>query len=203
MWSGEIEFSHRFSTTWSGTIAGFGNYYTDFVTLTSLPDMTVQYRTSSEAPVLTVGGEVELRRDWRQGWMFALTYSYQRSQYLEQNGANARREVPNSPEHLASLRGAMPILGRALTLSSRVSFEGPRWDRHDSNADMSPQNQTDPALLWDIVLSGQEQRAGLRYALGVYNVLDWRYSVPTAAFFPASTISQNGRTLLLSVGLNI
>ena len=66
-------------------------------------------------------------------------------------------------DHMRDLR--RHGLGRALTLSSRVSFEGPRWDRHDSNADTSPQNQTDPALLWDIVLSGQEQRAGLRIRL--------------------------------------
>jgi outer membrane receptor protein involved in Fe transport len=204
MWSGEIEFSHRFSSTWVGTLAAFGNYYTDFVSLSPTPDMTVQYRTSSEAPVLTVGGEAELRREWRQGWMFSASYSFQRSQYIESGGMSTRRHVPNSPEHLASLRGAMPILGRALTLGTRLSFEGPRWDRNDIASDPTPQQQTDPALVWDIVLSGQEQRAGLRYALGVYNILDWRYSVPTATgIFPASQIAQNGRTLLLSVGLNI
>jgi outer membrane receptor protein involved in Fe transport len=209
MWSGELEFSHRFSSTWTGTIAGYANYFDNFISSTAVPNPTdpmstvTQFQNSSDAPVLTVGGEVELRREWRQGWMFAASYSFQRSQYLEANGADNLREVPNSPEHLASVRGAMPIVGRLLMISTRFSFEGPRWDRNDANGAMAEeQRRTDPALIWDLVLSGQEQRAGFRYALGLYNALDWRYNVPVSSVIQPRTITQNGRTVLASLGVN-
>jgi outer membrane receptor protein involved in Fe transport len=208
MWSGEIEFTHRFSSTWTGTVAAFANYYDNFIIDGTVAppapatDDISQYQNSSDAPVLTVGGEAELRREWRQGWMLSASYSFQRSLYLEANGVDNLRNVPNSPEHLASLRGAMPILGRQLMLSTRISFEGPRWDRHDKTEDTTAQGRTDPGLLWDVVFSGQEQRAGLRYALGLYNILDWQYSLPVAALFAPRAVPQNGRTLFLSVGLN-
>ncbi len=212
MWSGEVEFSHRFSTTWTATVAGFANYYDNFVVVGSttpqptmdnpMPDPVGQYQNSSDAPVLTVGGEAEVRREWRQGWMLSASYSYQHSAYLEANGANNLRNVPNSPEHLASLRGAMPILGRALMLATRMSFEGPRWDSNEATALPVAQGRTDAAFIWDVVFSGQEQRAGLRYALGLYNALDWRYNVPVASFFAVRSVPQNGRTLLLSLGVN-
>ena len=166
-----------------------------------MPDPVGQYQNSSDAPVLTVGGEAEVRREWRQGWMLGVNYSYQHSQYVGV-GADALRRVPNSPEHLASLRGAMPIIGRALMLSTRFSFESFRYDSNEDGASPDPQGHTDNAFLWDIVFSGQEQRAGLRYALGLYNALDWRYSVPVASYFAVRSVPQNGRTLLLQVGVN-
>lgn len=209
MWSGEVEFSHRFSSTWTGTLAAYGNYYDNFISPTTVPNpmdpmsTVTQYRNSTDAPVLTLGGEVEIRREWRQGWMFAASYSFQQSRYLEANGADNLREVPNAPEHLASLRGAMPVVGRLLMLSTRLSFEGPRWDRNEFNDAMAEaQRRTEPAVLWDIVLSGQEQRAGLRYALGLYNALDWRYDVPVSSLIQPRTIQQNGRTILASLGVN-
>ena len=216
MWSGEVEFSHRFSATWTGTVAGYANYYDNIIadpTIELREGMTTrevnQYRNSGDTPVLTVGGELELRREWRQGWMFAVAYSYQRAQYLEPDNQNLLREVPNTPEHLGSIRGAMPIVGRQLMLSTRLTVEGPRWDRNEQNPPpgamdtFEPQRRTDPAVIWDLVLSGQEQRAGLRYSLGLYNALDWRYSVPAGALSPSvRTITQNGRSLLASVGVN-
>ncbi len=209
-WSGEIEFTHRFNTTLTGTVAAFTNYYDNFIQnvggAVTPPGMPMapavgQYQNVSSA-VLTVGGEAEVRREWRQGWMLSASYSFQRSQYVGA-GAESLRHVPNSPEHLASLRGAMPIIGRALTLSTRMSFESFRYDANESAASTDEQGHTDNAFIWDVVFSGQEQRAGLRYALGLYNALDWRYSVPLASFFAPRTIAQNGRTLMLSLGINL
>jgi outer membrane receptor protein involved in Fe transport len=208
MWSGELEFTHRFSSTWTGTLSGYANYYDNFINVGlvtppgMMPTDVAQYQNSNNAPVLTLGGELEFKREWRQGWMFSASYSFQRSRYLETNGADNLREVPNSPEHLASLRGAMPIVGRQLMLASRFSFEGPRWDSNEAQDPMTVQGRTDPAFVWDVMFSGQEQRWGLRYSLGLYNALDWKYSVPVAAFVPVRSIAQNGRSVMLSLGVN-
>jgi hypothetical protein len=109
--------------------------------------------------------------------------------------------VPNAPEHLASIRGAVPRLSHALLATTRLSLEGPRFDRHDESDDAIAQDTSDPAVIWDFVLSGEEQRWGLRYALGLYNAFDWRYSLPTGNEFRQNRIVQNGRTVLATANV--
>jgi outer membrane cobalamin receptor len=195
--SGEVEFTHTFSNTVSATIAGYYNRVEHLIELvgdgtTTMPN---QYQNSN-TPVQTVGGEFEVRREWRNGWMVAANYAYQHSAY-ENATQNLRREVPNSPNHLGSVKGAAPIVGSFLTAMTRLSFQGPRFDRNDKFTD-PPQLQTSSAVIWDVVLSGQAERYGIRYALGLYNAMDYRYSVPISHEFTQDTMVQPGRTVLLS-----
>jgi hypothetical protein len=53
-------------------------------------------------------------------------------------------------------------------------------------------------LVWDVVLSGQRSDYGLRYALGLYNAMNYRYTVPVSREFRQDSIVQSRRTLLLS-----
>jgi hypothetical protein len=142
--------------------------------------------------------------------MLSASYSAQHSRYL--NGATPSdifgtsanselRQVPNAPEHLASLKGAVPIIAHALIASTRLSIEGPRFDRHDEVSDPVAQGKTSSAIIWDFVFSGQESKWGLNYAIGVYNAFDWRYRVPLSAEFTQQTLVQNGRTLLASASV--
>ena len=97
------------------------------------------------------------------------------------------------------IKGGVPILGRALLLTNRISVEGPRHDRNDrEGVGLPEQRETPPALLWDIVFSGQESRWGLSYAIGVYNAFDARWTVPVSAEFRQTTMPQAGRSLLAS-----
>jgi outer membrane receptor protein involved in Fe transport len=190
-----------------GLILTRGGIEADPTTMT--PAVPLNYVNSS-APVLTLGAELEVRRDWRQGWMLSASYAAQHSRYLPSASASdifaskdnpAFRRVPNAPEHLASIRGAAPILSRALLVSTRISIEGPRFDRHDEFDDPEQQGTTDPAVVWDFVLSGEEPRWGLHYAFGLYNAFDWRYSVPISNEFTQNTIVQNGRTFMASASV--
>jgi outer membrane receptor for ferrienterochelin and colicin len=197
IYSGEVELMHRFSQTVTGTVATYTNVVDDLVVLNEIAPGIVQYQ-NSPATVLIVGGETEVRREWRQGWMLAASYSYQKAQYT---GGGALRDVANSLEHLTSFRGAMPIIGRTLMGMTRVSVEGPRPDRNE-NATDPPQGHADPGVVWDLVLSGEVERMGLHYNLGVYNALDWRYSIIPSGEFRQRQIVQNGRTFLASVTLS-
>jgi len=197
IYSGELEYSHRFSQTVTGTAAGYTNLVNNLVQLNQIEPGIVQY-SNSPANILVLGGEFELRREWRQGWMLAGTYTYQKARYT---GDNTLRDVPNSIEHLASFRGAVPILGRTLMAMTRVSFEGPRPDRNELRTD-APQLTTDPAVIWDFVLSGEVERMAVRYALGIYNALDWKYSVIPSGEFRQRQLVQNGRTVLASLTLS-
>jgi outer membrane receptor protein involved in Fe transport len=127
--------------------------------------------------------------------MLGATYSYQKANYVS---GPPLRDVANSIEHIASVRGAMPIIGRSLMGMTRLTIEGPRPDRNENPADL-PQQKTDPGVVWDLVLSGEIDRMGLRYNLGVYNALDWKYQIVPSGEFRQRTLVQNGRTLLASV----
>jgi outer membrane receptor for ferrienterochelin and colicin len=207
MYSSEVEFSHRFSPTVLGTVATFANYVRRLIGQVGggTPADPLRYENSG-TPVMSVGAEAELRREWRQGWMLAASYSFQHSTFLADESLGAalnlrtdpnRRNVANAPEHMATLKGAVPILSRALTLATRVSAEGPRFDRYENSAD-PPQGKTDGAVIWDVVFSGFESHWGLHWAVGVYNAFDWRYSLPLGPEFSQTRLPQSGRTFLAS-----
>jgi outer membrane receptor protein involved in Fe transport len=146
--------------------------------------------------VLIVGGEAEMRREWAQGWMLAAAASVQRATY--QNAPDLR-EVPNSPLVLGSLKGAVPIVGRQLMLMSRLSIEGARYDGNYRVTDPA-QGTTDPGVVWDLVFSGDIELLRVHYAVGAYNIADWKYDVVPSGEFTQRTIVQNGRTFLASLG---
>ncbi|RYZ09545.1 MAG: PEGA domain-containing protein [Myxococcales bacterium] len=207
IYSLELEHGHRFSPTISGTAAAFCNYAKDLITTAGrgISSDPLRYE-NARVPIATLGAELGVRRDWRQGYMLALSYSFQRSRFLQDQAWSALlgfeqssefRRVANSPEHLASFKGALPLLGRALTLATRLSFESGRFDRNERAFD-DPQSRTDAYAIWDVVLTGREERYGFSWAAGLYNAFDWRYSLPVSAEFRQRTIMQDGRTVLLS-----
>jgi outer membrane receptor for ferrienterochelin and colicin len=195
--SGEVEWTHRFTSTMTGLLAGYTNYVQDLIVLggDGTPTSPNQYVNSTN-PIQTFGAEAEVRREWRNGLMLAANYAYQHSRYLN-NASGTLRNVPNSPEHLASVKAAAPIIGSQLMAMTRLTFQGPRYDKYDQATD-PPQNQTPAAVIWDFVLSGEAVRYGIRYALGLYNAMDYRYTVPVSREFTQTSIVQNGRTVLLS-----
>jgi len=210
LYSAEVEYSHRFSRNVVGVISTYANYIENLIALRNLPGATNAVPSyaydNTGSPVGTFGGEAELRREWKEGWMVAASYSVQKSRYLRSGAlgdfigfkhAADLREVPNSPNHLAAFKGGVPIIGRALMLMNRLTLEGPRFDRNDTEgAGQAPQRETPPALLWDIVFSGGEPRWGLTYAIGMYNAFDTRWEVPISTEFRQTTMPQTGRTFL-------
>lgn len=214
IYSAELEISQRFGSTVTATASLYANYVTDLISLEDAPPSpdgteNIQF-VNTDTPVGTLGAEAELRRDWKEGWMFALSYSFQRSSYLESrslgdllelSGSPEFREVPNAPTHLASIKGAVPLLSRALVLMNRFSYEGRRYDNHDSVTDPVAQLQTEPALIWDMVLSGTETRFGFNYSLGIYNAVNSKASYPVSTEFRQRFIPVSGRSLLASANL--
>ncbi len=209
IYSAEIELSQRLSRTLTATAAVYTNYISDLISLEEAapsPDGTenVQFQ-NTDTPVGTLGAELELRRDWKEGWMVAATYSFQRSGYLASDGIGALLkldrsvdfgEVPNSPMHLASLKAAAPIMSRALTLMNRLTFEGQRYDTNDAADPEIQQTRTEASLIWDLVVSGQEARWGLDYSVGVYNAFDSRARQPVSDEFRQRSIPILGRSFL-------
>jgi len=201
LWSGELEHTHLFGSAVSGTVAAYGNYVDDLIVGRGSGTTTDHtFLENSSSPVLVLGGEAEVRRDWRSGWMVAAQYSFSRARYL--NNTEDLRKVPNSPQHLAAIKGAVPILGRTMMAMSRVTLEGGRYDRLETPGDPA-QGHTDAGLIWDLVLSGELMNTKVRYNLGAYNIADWHYSVPVSSEFRMLTMPQAGRTLLANLNVEL
>ena len=210
IYSLELEHSHRISTTVTALASVYADYVKDLIVTrgSGEQDDPLQYVNSS-SPLLALGAELALRREWRHGWMIQASYGLTRTHHLASDSTGDLfavkrdpdlREVANSPIHLASLKAAAPLFAH-VTAATRLTIEGPRNDRNE-NAGDDPQTQTDAAVIWDIVISGQEDRWGLHYALGVYNAADWHYALPLSSEFTSLTMPQDGRTFLASASLD-
>jgi outer membrane cobalamin receptor len=205
IYSLEVEYSHRFSPTWSASAALFGNQVRSLILEQGEGNASAPiYYQNSDEPIGTYGAELVLRRDFRQGYSFSLSYSFQRSTFLESeslsdlfDASDDYRHVANSPEQVVTLKGGVPIIGKALMLGSRLTFESGRWDRYEAVGE-APQTESSAFAIWDVVLSGEEPRFGFGWAAGVYNAFDWRYGLPISGEFLQTEIQQSGRTLLLS-----
>jgi hypothetical protein len=141
--------------------------------------------------------------------MLAAQVSLQRTRYLSPNASDGHDPrldhvgyVPNSPNVLGSLKAAVPLAERTLILTTRLSYVGPRWDRFDRVGD-PPQQKIDGAAIWDVVFTGEAERLSVHWGIGVYNVLDTRWSVPISSEYRMRTMLQNGRTLYASIGVTL
>jgi len=189
IYQGEVEFSQRFKEDWVALIAAQVSYVQGIINTIpdgQIPDVT-RY-ANSPSPALAAGGDIELRREWRQGWMVSGTYGYQRTQYLDSGSPNPR--LINAPEHLASLRGVIPLVSDLASLGVRTTYEAPRRISLETN------DLTRAALVADLTLSGNVKKFGVAYVIGMYNVFDSRFAYPVAETSASRTLLQNGRTFL-------
>jgi outer membrane receptor protein involved in Fe transport len=200
IWTTELELTQLITDELAVTASGYFNQVQRFIELQTV-DARLQFRNSPE-DLQSLGLEVELRREWAQGWMAAVSYSVQRTRVGELFGPDISGSnlVPNSPEHLLGVRGAAPLVRDRLTLAGRLRVESRRLDRAP---DGSLQPQPEVPVVADLTLSGSFPEIGLRYALGVRNLLDWRFSLPAGEDIRVPFVPQVGRTFFLSTTLEL
>lgn len=124
------------------------------------------------------------------------------SDLLQLHEATGARQVSNVPTQNIALRGFMPILERRLLLGTRFTFVDRRWTRYVDEV-AEHQRMTSAALLWDVVLSGREEKTGVGYHLGVYNLFDWRYALPVGFEFKQTSMPQLGRSIIAGLSYRL
>jgi outer membrane receptor protein involved in Fe transport len=220
--NGELELSQRFLEDWVALVSGHLNRIENVITSFQVDPTTgvptpgsslVQYQ-NSRAPALNVGFDVEMRRDWRQGWMVSAFYGYQRPQFVGLDETNPvvvanpgllkNPRLTNAPEHLAGLRGVVPIVPELASLGVRVTLEGPRRVTYSDN----PATKVDESaeltkvkFVGDVTLSGNVRKFGVGYTIGVYNVADVKYNLPITETYFSRLSPQNGRTFLANINV--
>jgi outer membrane receptor protein involved in Fe transport len=191
----EAEYTHHLTEDWAITGDVFFNQIANLISLEEtgaggFAEPVLQYQNLGEK-AQTLGGELELRRAWQAGGMFAATYTWQRTR-LGDFDLSKRTGITNSPEHLVGLKHAVPIGRSGATLANRMRFETRRLTEAG--------DFTDAAYLWDITLTGDLPAAHLTYGLGFRNVLDQTVDHPVGEeLAPVDTVPQPGRSVFVSL----
>ncbi len=207
IYSAELEGSHRFDLDWIGLASLHGAIARDFIETVPVGDTcgaatgsdpaAIYYRNST-VDQRVLGGDLELRRDFRAGMMASFTYGYVNGRYSESPNTDPTlpqsRDLPNAPTHYAAMKVIVPIVPSALTGAFRAALEDRR------RIDTGSEDTSERAVVADVVLSGIIARHGVRYAAGAYNVFNWQYALP-ALPFAATTMPQAGRTFMLSLSI--
>jgi outer membrane cobalamin receptor len=188
IWSSEVEYSHRFREDWVALAAAYADGAEGLINTIVDPVTGFRRYENAASEALLVGGEAEIRREFRRGWMLSASYGYEWAQYLSSLG-----RLLNAPEHMASFRGVAPLIRDLLSMALRLTLEAPR------RISFASSGTTGTALVADAAVSGNVRPFGLRYVIGVYNVADVRYPVPVGSSFLTSTLPQNGRTFLVDL----
>jgi outer membrane receptor for ferrienterochelin and colicins len=200
IYQGELEISQRFAENWVALGTGYVGYVTGIINTVADSPGSDLIRYANGEPALLAGGEAEIRREWRQGWMLAASYAFQHGRYLKAPEELAGIKNPNlrlinAPDHMGSFRAVFPVVSDVLSIAGRVSVESGR------RIDLQTNDETRPAFIGDIAISGNLRRYGVRYVAGVYNVADYRWETPVTASSLSRTLVQNGRTFMANLVL--
>jgi outer membrane receptor protein involved in Fe transport len=143
-----------------------------------------------------LGFDLEIRRDFRRGWMFAATAGVLDAQFLEPPASSDTdgTRVPNAPRGYGSLKAVVPAITNRLYLASRLTLETPRRILLDADT------TTDWAVIADMVMTGRIEEYGVKYAFGVYNLFDWTLYLPVDPFV-SRTMPQQGRSFMANLSL--
>jgi outer membrane receptor protein involved in Fe transport len=176
--TGEVEHTHTLRPGTFLVVSLFGSRISRLITLSQETTGFVGFANSSE-DIIAAGGELELRLGARNGAWWSAAVS---GTSLESDDQGA---LINSVAAVGSFRGYVPLLAERLGLAGDIIYNSPRprRDGADSNA----------ALIGRLFLSGRLPSARILYRLGVTNLLDWDWSIPTSAANRQQQIPQQDR----------
>jgi outer membrane receptor protein involved in Fe transport len=208
VWSAEVEATHRFSRDWAVVGSAYGSVADGLITTVPVPEDVriandwpegIGYYANSSVGQRALGLDVEVRREWRAGWMLSAQYGFLSARFLDSPQENdpdlaPGRRVPNQPQHFAGLRAVAPIVPDLVTGAVRLSLEAPR------RIDLFSDDESDTAVITDVVLSGRVRKSRLRWSAGVYNLFNWRSELP-ATPYPSRLMPQGGRSVMFTLGI--
>ena len=209
VWSGELEYQRRLSRDWVALASTHVQYAAAFIETFDAPaecvsgpcdpdptdGVTPVYYANGSSDFYTVGGDLEVRRELRGGFMLSANYGLLEARYAHapDGAGSTSTRVPNVPRHFGSARAVIPVALLAGQLATRLSLEAPR------RIGLEDDSETGWAVVADLVLSGRVREYGVRWALGVYNLFDWRYDAPVTNTFANARMPQQGRSFVASL----
>ena len=190
--TGEIEHTHQLSDETSLLVDGYWSRIENLIGAQPVAGGQIQFQNSAGL-VHSAGVEAELRWQPQPGALVSIWYAYARVRDASGNS------LPNSPEHSGALRFLYPVVPQLLSISTEFAYGSPRQTVADAT---DPVQLVGETLDWNVGLSGEFARWGLRYGAYVQDLLDQRVSLPGGVEIPTPghVVPQLGRTLRLQLG---
>jgi outer membrane receptor protein involved in Fe transport len=181
----ELEHVHRLSDRIHVVGDVFASRIEHLVRLEENPDGLVVFANSTD-DVTTFGAEIEARAGWRGGAWLSAAASVARVR-----SADADALVDSMP--VAAVGKAFwPAYDKTSGLALELVYNSPRRNRLGG--------ETEHVLLGNLVATGPVGKTSLRYRIGIYNLLDWRYHHPVGDELRQVALRQDGRTFLAQIG---
>jgi len=187
----ELQHTHQVTDEVSLTAAGYYSLIESLISTQPVGDGVFQLQ-NDKGVVHSAGVEAEVRYRPGRGALFSLWYAFNRT------ADSAGAVLANSPQHTGAVRLLVPIVTEVLSFATELSYGGPR---HTIADDRNPDSLIGESLNWNLGLSGEYARWGLRYGAHVFNALDQKPTLPGGPeiAFPGHAVPQIGRTLRLSL----
>jgi len=190
VWSAEAEYSQRFAEDWIALGSVYYQRARDFVVTTEAPSdpALVVYANSSER-IRMFGGDAEIRKEWRDGWMLSAMVGYLDARYEEvpSFAGTSNTRIAGNPRAFASARTVVPFGRSNSELAFRATLEGRR------RIDLDQNDQSALGVVVDTVVSGEGFDGHLTWAFGVYDLFGFRRALPIGDIFPMRVLAQPGR----------
>lgn len=185
VWSAEAEASRQFGRLWTATVSGHGSLASRIIeTVPSVNTEDAITYQNSEDDIRILGVDTELRRALRNGWLASVSYGWLSARYAESGEI-----IPNAPSHFASGKLMAPLALPQAQLALRTTVEAPRYIEAGGE-------QTELAVVSDLILSGESLSGLVGYRVGLYNLANERYAVPVSDEFGVNQMPQQGRSVL-------
>jgi iron complex outermembrane receptor protein len=131
--------------------------------------------------VRAMGLELEAEGKFDSGIQLTMSYTLQKAK-----DAVSGMQLSSSPRHLAKAHVTVPLHAQLLA-SLELQYNGASRTIRGARAD--------DFLLTNLTLLSEKVLRGLEVSVGIYNVLDQRYSYPGSGDNIQDVIEQNGRTV--------
>lgn len=190
VWSAEVEYSHRFAEDWVVLGSAYYQRARDFiVTRSTIDDPDVVVYANAGERIRMFGGDAEIRREWRDGWMLSAMVGYLDARYetLPAFASTPNTRVPGQPRSFASARTVVPFGRSNSELAFRATLEGRR------RIDLEDDRQSKVGVVVDTVISGEAFSDHVRWAFGVYDLFGFRRALPVGDSYPTRLLTQPGR----------
>jgi len=196
IYSGELEYRHQLPADMWVSASAFLNVVSSLIELEEVdgpaPDESLLKFLNRGEELWTLGAELEVGKTLRRGIQFNVFYTYQNTRA---GSPVTGTEIVNSPEHIVGARAVVPIIRRSMRLATRLGVQTGRLNRDGG--------RTEPVVKWDLTLSGELPVAGLRYAIGARNLLDWSIRHPVGGDVEDVTVLQEGVELMIDLSLSL
>lgn len=197
IWNGEIEHTHAVTDDTYVVVAAFASRLDNLITLADdLVDPALgQVYVNQDERIRSIGAEGEVR--WEPGGGTLLSASVTRQKVVRQS-ADGDRPFVNAPATLFKARMLWPLMGPVLRFGSELVLDGGRHFRTTDSTLPASATLVNDAVIWNLSLSGSYRPYGMRYFVGIFNLLDVhdaRSGYPTSIDYPLRMVPRYGRTM--------